>query len=159
MKRKIIKRGLIPLITGLVMAGGIGLYLFNMPPRDVQATAIDFKMDASALVAEYLADVKVANKKYLQVEGDSKILAVTGTVESINEDMKQQKVVLLKELNDKAGVSCTFMIKTNIHAEELKTGERVTIKGAIRSGASYDADLEMFENVIMDKCNLLKKNE
>lgn len=158
MKRKIIKWGLIILFSGLVIGGGIIYYLFNMPHRDVQSTAIDYKIETTTLVEEYLADAKAANKKYLQAEGDSKILAVTGIVESITEDMKQQKIVLLKGVNDKAGVRCTFMNTTNANAAGLKKGDVVTIKGVIRSGASYDADLEMYENVIMENCDVIKNN-
>ncbi|MFP3670568.1 hypothetical protein SB717_36390, partial [Priestia sp. SIMBA_032] len=64
-------------------------------------------MTASAIVHEYLDNPTAANAKYLNEEGESKILAVTGTVRSIDEDMNQQKVILLMEANDKAGVSCT----------------------------------------------------
>ena len=156
MKRKIIKWGLIILFSGLVIGAGIIYYLFNMPHRDVQSTAIDYKIETTSLVDEYLRDAKAANKKYLQAEGDSKILAVTGIVESITEDMKQQKVVLLKAPNDKAGVSCSFMSTTNANAAGLKKGDRVTIKGVIRSGASYDADLELYENVILENCDVFK---
>lgn len=158
MKRKIIKWGLIILFSGLVIGCGIIYYLFNMPHRDVQSTAIDYRIETTTLVEEYLADAQAANKKYLQAEGDSKILAVTGIVESITEDMKLQKVVLLKGANDKAGVRCTFMNTTNANAVGLKKGDLVTIKGVIRSGASYDTDLEMYENVIMENCDVIKNN-
>jgi RecG-like helicase len=100
-------------------------------------------------------DARAANDKYLQEEGDSKIIAVTGIVASIIEDMNQQKVVLLKSNKDKAGVSCSFMASTNFHAEELSSGDEVTIKGVIRSGAGYDEDLELYEDVIMEKCDVL----
>ncbi len=31
----------------------------------------------------------------------------------------------------------------------------IKVKGVIRSGANYDADLEMYEHVIMEKCDLI----
>lgn len=158
MKRKTIKWSLIIISLGLLIAGGIVYYLFNMPQRNVQKTPIDYTMEAKTLVEEYLANANAANEKYLQEEGDSKILAITGIVASINEDMKNQKVVLLKNTNDKAGVNCTFMLTTNPNAETLKIGEKATIKGVIRSGASYDEDMEMYENVIMENCDVLKNN-
>lgn len=155
MKKKIIKWGLILLLGGLVIGGGIVFYLFNMPHRDVQAADVDYEITATQLVQEYLDNAQSANDKYLQEEGESKILAVSGTVASIDEDMNQQKVVLLKSTDGKAGVSCTFTASTNVHAGKLKAGDKVKIKGVIRSGAGYDEDLELYEDVIMEKCDVI----
>lgn len=155
MKKKIVKWGLILLASGTVIGGGAFLYIFNMPHRDVQAASVDFELGASQLVNEYLTDAQAANNKYLQEDGESKIIAITGIVASIDEDMNQQKVVLLKESSEKAGVSCTFMASTNANAENLRKGNKVTIKGVIRSGAGYDEDLELYEDVILEKCDVL----
>ena len=155
MKKKFVKWGLILMIGGIIVGGGAVLYIFNMPHRDVQAASSDFQLEAKQLVNEYLADATASNNKYLQEEGQSKIIAVTGIVSSIDEDMKQQKVVLLKGAGEKAGVSCTFMASTNANAENLRKGSKVTIKGVIRSGAGYDEDLELYEDVIIEKCDVL----
>lgn len=156
MKKKIIKWGLVIIIAGLVIGGSVVLYLFNMPHRDVQAAEADFEIEAAQLVNEYITNAVVANDKYLQEEGESKILAVKGTVASIDEDLNKQTVILLKGENDKAGVSCTFMESTNANAANLKIGDSVTIKGVIRSGAGYDEDLDLYEDVILEKCDVVK---
>lgn len=156
MKRKIIKWAVIAFASVLVIAGGTALYLFNMPHRDVQATAVDYKISATQIVQEYLDNANAANEKYLQEEGESKILAVSGRVASIDEDMNHQKVILLKDPEAKAGVSCTFTSATNANAEKLKQGDLVTLKGVIRSGAGYDEDLEMYEDVILEKCDIIE---
>ena len=155
MKKQVIKWSLILMISGIVVGGVVAFYMFNMPHRDVQAAAADFQMKAGQLVSEYLTDAQTANNKYLQEEGESKIIAVTGTVASIDEDMNSQKVVLLKGSEAIAGVSCTFMANTNVNAEKLRKGDNVTIKGVIRSGAGYDKDLELYEDVILEKCDVL----
>lgn len=155
MKKKIIKWGIVLLVSGLIIGGSVAIYLFNMPHRDVQSASVDYEKGATQLVNEYLQDANAANDQYLQEEGDSKIIAVTGVVSSIEEDMNQQQVVLLKDTDQEAGVSCTFMASTNVNAVNLKKGDRVTIKGVIRSGAGYDEDLEMYEDVIMEKCDVL----
>lgn len=152
MKKKIIKWSLIGTVAILIIGGSIVYYLFNMPHRDVQSTPADYKMAATELVEEYLTDSDKANSKYLQEEGESKIIAVTGTVFSIETNMNDEKVVLLKKDSESAGVSCTFM--TNDHAVALKIGEQVSIKGVIRAGASYDEDMEIYEDVIMEKCDI-----
>lgn len=143
-------------MIGGLGATGVALYMFNKPHRDVQSANIDFALKSSALVAEYLADANAANQKYLDDSGDSKIMAVTGKVHSISRDMNNQLVILLKEDSDKVGVSCTFSAATNAAAEKLKVGQNATVKGVIRSGAGYDADLDLYEDVILEKCDLIK---
>lgn len=139
----------------LLVGGYVVYYQFNLPHRNVQATKTDFSLNATELVTEYLSNAEVANKKYLQEEGDSKVLAVKGNIFSISEDLKNQKVILLKDASQKAGVSCTFTAQTNTHTNALKVGQVVTIKGVIRSGATYDKDMELYEDVIMEKCDLI----
>ena len=156
-KRKIIKTGIIVAIAGVVIAGAVGLYMFNMPHRDVQSAKADFSLNSSEIVTEYLTDANAANSKYLAADGDSKVLEITGKVNKISENFDGQKVVLLKAESDKAGVSATFTPETNTNAEKLQVGERVTLKGVIRSGAAYDIDLELYENVILEKSDVVKK--
>jgi len=143
-------------IAGIIIGGGTAYYLFNMPHRDVQNQTVDYSLTSTELVNEYLADANVANEKYLSEDGDSKILEITGVVEAINEDFNGQRVVVLKTNSDKAGVNCSFTAETNVNAEQLKVGQKATIKGVIRSGASYDADLEMYVNATVEKCNVVK---
>jgi len=156
-KNKIVKTIFILAGVGVLIAGGIGYYMFNMPHRDVQATTSDYKLSATEIVDEYLKNSAEANNKYLDDEGESKILEVTGTVASISTDFNNQVIVLLKNKNASAGVLCTFTEATNNSAKALKKGEIVLVKGVIRSGASYDEDLELYEHVILEKCSLLTK--
>lgn len=151
-RKKIFKIALALIILAVVIGGGYAFYLFNMPHRDIQSTETDYVLQATALTNEYLKNPDQANEKYLDDEGESKIIEVSGIVNNISEDFKGNKVVLLKSENDEAGVSCTFTTETNQDAAALKIGEQVTIKGVIRSGAYYDEDLGMYENVIMEKC-------
>lgn len=151
------KKILIIISAGVILAGGVGLYMFNKPARDVQATETDFSYDSSAIVNEYLTDANAANAKYLDEEGNSKVLEITGTVAGISEDYNKQKVILLKKVSDKAGVSATFTKETNKSTEGVKIGDQITVKGVIRSGAAFDADLEMYEDVIIAKCDIVSK--
>ena len=68
------------LIAGLVLGAlgaGYAYYLFNMPHRDVQSVEVFAQLDASELVAEFLNDATTANEKYLDSEGESKVIVVT----------------------------------------------------------------------------------
>ena len=150
-RKKVIRIVAILGIAGLVIGGGVGLYMFNMPQRDVQSTKTDYSVSSSQLVEEYLNDKDAADQKYLASDGDSKILEVTGVVNKITEDFNGQKVVLLKEEQDLAGVSATFTLETESTLQGITVGESVTIKGVIRSGAAYDEDLGFYLNVILEK--------
>ena len=112
-KRKIIKVAIITIALGITIAGSAAYYMFNMPHRNVQKADADFTLTTTQIVNEYLTDKMVANEKYLAADGDSKILAITGTISKISDDFNGQKVVLLKNDNDKAGVSCSFTKETN----------------------------------------------
>lgn len=151
------KKILITLVIIVLTVLGVVLYMFNQPSRDVQATQTDFSYNSSAIVNEYLTDAQAANKKYLDEEGNSKVLEITGVVANISEDFNNQKVILLKSKTDKAGVSATFTEATNADVEKVNIGDKITIKGVIRSGAAYDSDLEMYENVIIEKSAIVTK--
>ncbi|HHC80791.1 MAG TPA: hypothetical protein ENK46_12970 [Flavobacteriia bacterium] len=152
MKSKILK------IIAVIILGVIGYvaYLWFMPHRNIQATKAYATIDATALVNEFLADAQKANDLYLDTEGESKVLIITGTVASISKDQLGQQVILLKKPTDKMGVSCTFTLESNSQAEGLKIGDQVNIKGVIRSGAEYDEDLDLAENVIVEKSAIVQ---
>lgn len=148
---------LLILLVGAIIGGSYALYLWNMPHLDVQAQKADFSIESSLLVYEYLQDEKKANEKYLSAEGDSKIFVVKGVVKSKDTDMNNQISVLLQSATDKAGVKCVFMAETNKDAQVLQVGQATSIKGIIRSGAKYDNDLELYENVLLEKCDVVKE--
>jgi len=154
-RKKIIKIALLVIGLLVVIGGSIVYYMFNMPHRDVQASGTDFTLSSTQIVGEYLSNPEKANEKYLDKEGESKIIEISGIINKISEDFNGNKVVLLKSQSDSAGVSCTFSRETNANASNLKIGDEIIIKGVIRSGASFDPDLDMYEDVIMEKCDLV----
>jgi hypothetical protein len=154
-KKKVLKIVAILGVAGLLIGGGIGLYMFNKPHRNIQSADVDYTLTASEIVSEYLTDIDAANKKYLAADGDSKILEITGVVSKISEDFSGQKVVLLKGEQVQAGVSATFTSETNSSLDDVQVDQTITIKGVIRSGASYDEDLEMYEHVIIEKSDII----
>jgi len=139
-----------------VITTGYMAYLWFMPHRNVQSTKAFTTIEATALVNEFLLDTDKANSLYLDSEGESKVLIVSGTISKIDKDQLGQQVVLLKNQSDKMGVSCTFTIETNEQVEKLKIGDSIKIKGVIRSGAEYDEDLDLAENAILEKCAIVE---
>lgn len=155
--KKSVKIGITILAVGVLVVGGVGVYLFNLPHRNIQSTKTDIEITAASLVAEYLENPEQANAKYLDAEGESKILEVTGEVASVTEDFNHNLVVLLKSSGQEAGVSCTFLSTSGPIQNSIAKGQQIKVKGVIRSGASYDADLGFYEHVILDKCDLVSK--
>ena len=110
---RILKRIIPVVIAFLVLGLSYGLYLYFMPHRNVQATETDYVLQASALVQEYMNDPETANIKYLDAEGESKIIEVEGKVSNLSEDYNGNVVILLKDVQEPAGVSCTFDEESN----------------------------------------------
>ena len=150
------KKKIIMAIAAIAIIGiGTVLYMFNLPHRDVSASKVDYKVAATSLVKEFIDNKADANDKYLAEDGDSKILEVDGIVDDIITDKIGQKVVLLKGKGEKMGVSASFTTTSNAQLNDTKKGDHITIKGVIRSGAEYDADLDLAEDVIIEKATLL----
>ncbi len=131
-------------------------YMWFMPHQNVQGTKAFKTTDATALVNEFLADKDAANEIYLDNEGESKVLIITCTIADISKDQLNQKVVLLKNTSEKMGVACTFTVETNSQVDKLAVGNTVKIKGMIRSGAEYDEDLDLTENIIVEKSAVIE---
>jgi hypothetical protein len=146
---------------GVIMAGGISvaLYFFYMPHRNVHAAKADLQVTAASLIEEFLADQVGSNQKYLSEDGDSKILNITGHIQSIEIDFNRNYVVILGEMELQASVSCTFDSHTNKQVESLQIGQNITVKGVLRSGARYDEDLGLFLPVIIEKTQLFNVND
>lgn len=153
MKKKILSAlAIIVLIVIAYLA-----YLWFQPHRDVVSTSADAEITAGALVDEFLKNAQAAQAKYLDSEGESKILIIEGVVTQITTDQLGQKVVQLKNTpDDKLGVACTFTLETNPQAETLKVGDQARIKGVIRSGAEYDEDLELGLDAVVEKSSLVE---
>lgn len=157
-KKKIFRIFLYTVAAVIVASLGVAYYLFNKPHRNVTEAEIDFQVSATELVEEYLQSSSTANQKYLAEDGQSRILAVTGKVATIETDLNNQRVINLRDDAQKAGVSCTFTTSTDEQVAHVSIGEVITVKGVIRSGAGFDEDLDLYEDVIMEKCSIHSTN-
>ena len=95
-KKKILRVIAILGVAGILIGGGIGLYMFNMPHRDVQSTDADYNLTALEVVLEYLSDQDAANQKYLSPDGESKILEITGVVAIYQKILADKRLSYLK---------------------------------------------------------------
>ena len=150
-KKKPFKSGLTIVIAGIVLGIGIAIILFNMPHRNIQNSDADYSLTVNDLVTEYLNDSQSANNKYLSEDGDSKILEVSGTIKHVRRNLRDQIVITLESMNTPAGVNATLDATIDVNIKELTIGKNISIKGVIRSGATYDSDMELYQNAIIDK--------
>lgn len=156
MKRRTIKRIGILILVGVIIAGGIGAYMWFKPHRDVQATKAFAELNVNDLINEFNTDATAANAKYLARDGNSKVLIVEGRVSKISTNQSGETVIVLKEEGAKAGVSATFTKETNANAAGIKEGDIIKVKGAITAGNSYDADLDLYEHATLVQCDIVK---
>lgn len=142
------------LVIGIIVAVAVMSNIFSFSSKYLQADKTDFNYPASEIVNDYLMDAEKSDKKYFD-GGYPKVIKITGTVAELHENAKGQKVILLKAKKDKAGVIATFMNESNLLMEDIMTGDEIIVKGVIRTGAYYDTDLEMYEDVILDKSEMV----
>ncbi len=156
MKKSKTKKILLIVAIVVILGAIYPVYLFFMPHRDVQQTEAFATLSSKQLVDEYLKDYDAANNKYLEENGDSKVLIIEGVIYSVSKDMKGQTVILLKDEGENAGVRCTFLPEAEKHIKDLKKGDKIKVKGYITKGASFDEDLEMYEDVDLLNCDIVK---
>ena len=156
MKKKTVKKIGLFMTAGILIAASIGAYMWFKPHRIVQATIAFATLTATELTNEFSADADKANAKYLASDGNSKVLIVEGRISSISTNQNGEKVIVLKDETAKVGVSATFTKETNANADTVKEGDIIKIKGAISAGNRYDADLDLYEHVILIQSDIVK---
>ena len=122
-------------IRRIAIIGGLGIlivvsvfaYLFFTPHRNIEKTKADYQLLAQDLADEYLNAYKASNEKYLDSEGESKVLEVSGNIASITKDFNDQTVILLKDNTGLAGVSCTFTLENTNTLAGLEKGHPTKI--------------------------------
>lgn len=148
------KRWLLAAILLLLAGGFYVLYLWFMPQRDVQSEKAYARLSVRELVTEFSRNPQQANARYLSSDGNSKILLLSGRVQSITKNQQQEKLVVLAEPGAPAAVNCSFTAAASRHLDGIKAGDSITVKGAITAGNQYDADLDLVENAVMVQCDL-----
>jgi hypothetical protein len=115
-------------------------WTFRAADTSVASKKTEVTIESGALIKAYTSNEDSTNTLYL-----NKIVAVTGTIDAINE--KDQEIqVYLKKKDEMAGVMCGFY-KTEIDKNAIKTGQVITVKG-ICTGFLMD--------VVLTKCSIVK---
>jgi hypothetical protein len=124
----------------IIAAFVVWKWVFKKSDIDVSSKKATFEIEAAVLTHEFENNEEASNTKYL-----GKIIAVSGTVNSISID-EQNVIVYLKNEDELSGVMCSLN-KSTFDADRIKTGNRVKIKGIC---AGYLMDVQL------NKCALEK---
>jgi hypothetical protein len=81
---------------------------------------------------------------------------VEGRVSKISTNQAGETVIVLKKEGAKVGVGATFSKETGGNTTGVKEGDIIKVKGAITAGNSYDADLDLYEHVVLVQCDIVK---
>lgn len=133
---------LLIILALLITGGGIGYYLYNKGPVDVQDSN-SIKVTAIALYDSYTKDSAVAQKNYT-----GKILEVSGEVHEASLNQQQKQVILLENGSDGSYINCTM----EEPAQKIKATDKVTIKGICSGIGEGDADLGIKGDVYLTRC-------
>ena len=121
------KRIIIALLAGLVVAGGIVYFVYNKPHRDVATEEAEYVLTADELFDEYEADEEAANAKYLD-----KTVQVSGTISEVGaNDARQSFVILAAENAMIGGVSATFQGEQSELEESIKVSLKCRCTGKL----------------------------
>ena len=145
--KKNTKKGIFLFILLLALTGaGIGYYLYNKGPVDVQDSN-SVKINASTLYDVYIKNTATAQTKYT-----GKILEVSGEIHDISVNQRQKKILLLKANPDGAYVNCTM----EEDAQNIYIGDNVNVKGICSGIGEEDVDLGIKGDVYLTRCYLVK---
>ena len=147
-KKPRLKKFLI-IITCLVVAGGIGIYLiFTEKFKDTGTQDAAYTISAETLIKEFQQNDSAANKKYAE-----KIIIVNG---NIAEAEAADTTINIKMMDTLTGSYIIFAFQEQYikAAKQLKVGEMVSIKGSC-SGGTYSKILET-EFISFKRCAVNK---
>ncbi|MFI5188446.1 MAG: hypothetical protein ACHQF0_17065 [Chitinophagales bacterium] len=135
----------------LIMIAGTSWYGYKQYTRkntDLAYAKADLEITSSNLIKSFETNEKLSNEKFLD-----KIIAVSGKVSEINKDEKGYYTLVLGEDSSMSSVRCCM---DSVHQQtvfSLKSGDRVTIKGAC---TGFNADELLGSDVILNRCVVKK---
>jgi len=129
-------------IIAITIAALIGYQIWNKPHENIK-NAVAVKTNAIELYNSLTNDS--ANSKNLFI---NKIVAVSGEVKQVLKNQQNQQVILLKTNISDGSVNCTM--EENI--ENIKSGDRVLLKGICIGYIGGDNDLQLPGDVFLIRC-------
>ena len=146
MKRKTI---LYSFITVIVILAGLCFFAFreyNRKHVDVAEKPAAYTLSSADFIKAFSTDEKAANSLYLD-----KVVAINGTVKSVDKDERSSITVILNDAGSMSSVRCSIDSMHNEETENLVSGSKVTVKGVC---TGYNADELLGSDVILNRCSI-----
>lgn len=115
------KKVILPLVLIVLVAISVGYYMYNKPVESLNNKAADITITADQLLADYEADEKAANDKYL-----GKVVQVSGKVSDVTTEDGKNKIHF--ETSNPISLVITELDEGN-SAEGVAAGGEATVKG------------------------------
>lgn len=125
-----------------------GIYLYNLPHRNVAEASADEKLTATALIQYFLEKPAEAQQHFLKEDGNSLILEVTGQVIGSETDFNNHTILIFGDTSLPVQI---YAYMEDSSFVSPKTGTMVTVKGAISAGAEIDELLGIYTPVRLAK--------
>ncbi len=133
------KKILITLIVLAIIGASYGYYMYNKPVESLEDKEADVTISADQLIADYEADEKTANEKYL-----GKVVVVSGKITDITNEEGKKKVNL-ETSNPISVVICEM--EENKKTNNLKAGDMIKVKGMC---SGYLSDVILVQSVVVN---------
>ena len=116
------KKILYAIITLILIAVGVGVYLWNKPHRTAEDEKPFATLTAGALFTEFATDEQATWGKY-----KDKVIQISGEVQSISVDASGNTQIVLKTADEMNTVSVTLM--NGATATGFEPGTMIDVKG------------------------------
>jgi len=141
------KRILLGFIAVAIIGGAwFGYNEYNRKVKDLADVKAQITMQTNDLINAFEKDEKTANAQYLD-----KIIAVKGSVKTIEKDDRGNYSIVLGDNSSMSSVRCSM---DSVHAREvisINEGTEVVVKGAC---TGFNADELLGSDVILNRCVL-----
>lgn len=140
------KRTILLIVLALVIIVGFyGYREYTRKNKDLQDVAPEASITAPELLKAFEADSAGANKAYL-----GKIIAVSGTVKSLEKEAGAATVVL-GEAGTLSSVRCSMDTAHLAEVANVKEGQSLSVKGAL---TGFNQDELLGSDVVLNRCVL-----
>lgn len=143
---KILKIGLILLVTGLVAAALVWKFYVNKPHDNIEKATPAYSVSTEEIWSRYNTDRKIADSLY-----NNQVIEVTGNLSRIDKNDTLVSAIFVMAADSMFGdktIACQMYKKYNEEAVALIAGAKVKIKGFC---VGYDDT-----DIKFNKCSIVK---
>ena len=144
MKKKNLKIGIAVILLVLVSGALYAYKEFNRKVKDLTYVKAGVTLEATSLISAFEKDEAAGNKEYLD-----KIIAVKGTVKSVEKNSDGYYTVILGEESSMSSVRCSMDSTHQQDVAAIPAGTTITMKGAC---AGFNKDELLGSDVILNRC-------